>query len=332
MWSLFAVLFSTWDKNRTKYATEKKRAQRKENLLVSSLICLVKIGFKRSDCCTILYKNNLQPSKQLAHFLRALFARLTVCCLGGPWSWSLPVIDGFNELHRCRELHPPVGLLSRQTAGIKATDILDSGQQTGGICLYQHKYQNGDEVICSRDGVLIGQTQEVHDRGAHPQDALHFVPRRLVSTYRPDFRLCGRPRCLPKIHLWYLQSSVICSYYFRQSLNMFMKDLVTKYVPILVRVESKLENPIHHTSLNGQLSILKLLLTGVLPYDVLGHCAVKELQEIFYLSSFIISRGEFLKVLNEFPDLLFFALKQQPHTDGGKVAIGHLFVPQDPLQ
>lgn len=75
-------------------------------------------------------------------------------------------------------------------------------------------------------------------------------------------------------------------------------SLVTQYVPVLIRVESKLENPIHHASLNGQLSILKLLFTRVLPYDVLGHRAIKELQEIFYLSSFIISCCEFLKVSN----------------------------------
>lgn len=186
MWSLFAVLFSTWDKKIIKYATERKRAQRKENLLVNSLICLVKICFKMSEYCTILYKNNLQPSKQLVHFLRDLFARLTVC-LGGPSSWSLSVVDSFNKFHCCCELHPPIGLLSRQTAGIEATDILDSGQQAGWICLYQHKYQNRDKVICSRDGVLIGQTQEVHDGGAHSQDALHFVPGCLVSTYCPDF-------------------------------------------------------------------------------------------------------------------------------------------------
>lgn len=36
--------------------------------------------------------------------------------------------------------------------------------------------------------------------------------------------------------------------------------------------------------------------------------------------------------MNEFPDLLFFALKQQPHTDSGEVTIGHLFVPQHPLK
>lgn len=36
--------------------------------------------------------------------------------------------------------------------------------------------------------------------------------------------------------------------------------------------------------------------------------------------------------LDEFPNLLFFALKQQPHTDSGKVPIGDLFISQDPLQ
>lgn len=53
--------------------------------------------------------------------------------------------------------------------------------------LDQHKHQHRDEVICPWDGVLVGQAQEVHDRGAHSQDALHFVPGRLVSTYCPDF-------------------------------------------------------------------------------------------------------------------------------------------------
>lgn len=75
-------------------------------------------------------------------------------------------------------------------------------------------------------------------------------------------------------------------------------SLVTKDVPILVRVESKLENPIHHTPFDGQLGVLKLLLARVLPYDVLGHRAIKELQKVFYLSSFIVSCCELLKVSN----------------------------------
>lgn len=53
--------------------------------------------------------------------------------------------------------------------------------------LYQHKHQHGDKVICPGDRVLVGQAQEVHDSGAHSQDALHFVPGCLVSTNSPDF-------------------------------------------------------------------------------------------------------------------------------------------------
>lgn len=107
-----------------------------------------------SECCTILYKNNLQPSKQLVHFLRDLFARLTVCCLGGPWSWSLSVVDSFNEFHCCCELHPPIGLLSRQTAGIKAADVLDSGQQAGRICLEKGKMRESNTQMHSSAKII----------------------------------------------------------------------------------------------------------------------------------------------------------------------------------
>lgn len=39
-----------------------------------------------------------------------------------------------------------------------------------------------------------------------------------------------------------------------------------------------------------------------------------------------------LVTLDELPDLLFLALQQQPHADGGEAAAGHLLVPQHPLQ
>lgn len=82
-WSLFAVVFSMWGQEKKICNPERKRAQRKENLLVSSFICLVKIYLQMSECCTVLYKNDLQPSEQLAHSLRDLFAQLTVCPLVG---------------------------------------------------------------------------------------------------------------------------------------------------------------------------------------------------------------------------------------------------------
>lgn len=47
----------------------------------------------------------------------------------------LAVIDSFDELHGCRELHPPVRLLSGQAVGIETADVLHSGQQARGVCL-----------------------------------------------------------------------------------------------------------------------------------------------------------------------------------------------------
>ena len=75
-----------------------------------------------------------------------------------------------------------------QASGISSDcQLTSSHYEQRGAHLYQHKHQHGDKVIRSWDGVLVGQAQQVHDRGAHSQDALHFVPGGLVSTYRPDF-------------------------------------------------------------------------------------------------------------------------------------------------
>lgn len=57
----------------------------------------------------------------------------------------------------------------------------------------EHEDQHGHKVVRSGDRVLVGQTQEVHDGGAHAQDALHFVARRLVRVDGPDLGLGGRP-------------------------------------------------------------------------------------------------------------------------------------------
>lgn len=59
-------------------------------------------------------------------------------------------------------------------------------QAVGRAHLYQHKHQHRDEVVRPGDRVLVGQAQQVHDGGAHPQDALHLVPRRLVSADGSD--------------------------------------------------------------------------------------------------------------------------------------------------
>lgn len=102
----------------------------------------------------------------------------------------LAVIDSFDEFHGCRELHPPVRLLSGQAVGIETADVLHSGQQARGVCLYEDKDQNRNKIICPRYRILIGQTEQVHDGGAHPQDALHLVPGGFVGAYCADLGLC----------------------------------------------------------------------------------------------------------------------------------------------
>lgn len=81
-----------------------------------------------------LRQNGVQLSRKLLHTLRDLFPGYSLLPWWA-WSWSLSVIDGFNKLHGRSELHPPVGLLSRQTAGIEAADVLHGGQQAGWVCL-----------------------------------------------------------------------------------------------------------------------------------------------------------------------------------------------------
>lgn len=57
----------------------------------------------------------------------------------------------------------------------------------------EHKDKHGDKVVSTRDGVLVGQAEQVHDGGAHAEDALDFVARRLVGVDGPDLGLSGRP-------------------------------------------------------------------------------------------------------------------------------------------
>ena len=66
---------------------------------------------------------------------------------------------------------------------------------------YEDKDKDRDKVVGSRDGVFIGQTEEVHDGGTHAQYTLDFVPWRLVCIDGPDLRLCRRPGSLPQVNL-----------------------------------------------------------------------------------------------------------------------------------
>lgn len=73
------------------------------------------------------------------------------------------------------------------------------------MCLQTHpdedKHKDRDKVVRSRDRVFVGQAQEVHDGGAHAQDALDFVSGSLVRINGPDLSLSGGPGGLLQVHL-----------------------------------------------------------------------------------------------------------------------------------
>lgn len=108
--------------------------------------------------CTVFYKESL-------------FFSFCSCCtfLEAPLLLSLPVlcellavIDGFDELHGCRELHPPVGLLSRQTVGIETADVLHSGQQARGVCLGWEKTEI--QLVCkAQHQQTLSGTEQKHN-------------------------------------------------------------------------------------------------------------------------------------------------------------------------
>lgn len=66
---------------------------------------------------------------------------------------------------------------------------------------YEDKDEHRDKVICSRDGVFICQTEEVHDGGTHTQYTLDFVSWSLVGIDGPDLRLRRGPGSLLQVNL-----------------------------------------------------------------------------------------------------------------------------------
>lgn len=73
------------------------------------------------------------------------------------------------------------------------------------LCLLTHFNQDKDEhrdkVVRPGYSVLIGQAEQVHNCGAHAQDALYFISWGLIGVDGPDLSLCWGPRCLLQIHL-----------------------------------------------------------------------------------------------------------------------------------
>lgn len=89
------------------------------------------------------------------------------------WSWSLPVVDGFNKLPGGYELHPPVELLSRQTAGIEAADVLHSGQQAGRVSLDKWRIRKSPLLVGS--AVSTCDRMPCHDLNNDPYTILEII-------------------------------------------------------------------------------------------------------------------------------------------------------------
>ncbi len=62
------------------------------------------------------------------------------------------------------------------------------------LCLLTHFNQDKDEhrdkVVRPGYSVLIGQAEQVHNCGAHAQDALYFISWCLIGVDGPDLSLC----------------------------------------------------------------------------------------------------------------------------------------------
>lgn len=61
--------------------------------------------------------------------------------------------------------------------------------------------EHGNKVVCSRDRILVGQTEEIHDGGTHPQYTLDFISWRLVCIDALNLGLCRRPGSFLQVNL-----------------------------------------------------------------------------------------------------------------------------------
>lgn len=89
--------------------------------------------------------------------------------------WSFVVVHVFDELDRWTELYPPVLLLSPDPVTIETLYVLNGGQQTGRVCLDDHKDDNRDKIVSSGHRFLVGHTEEVHDGGGTAEHTLDLV-------------------------------------------------------------------------------------------------------------------------------------------------------------
>lgn len=102
------------------------------------------------------------------------------------------------------------------------------GEKGGQTYPNEHKDKYRDKVICSRDRVLIGQTEEIHDGGAHAEYTLDFVTRRLVRIDGPDLGLSRGPRGFLQVDLYQGQEDAQIPRHFLVAFRILNKSLLTR--------------------------------------------------------------------------------------------------------
>lgn len=85
-----------------------------------------------------------------------------------------------GELDSRAVLRPPVGLLPCQLLLCEVADVLDGGEQAGGVGHDQHVDQHGEEVVCSGRLAAACVLQQADEHLAALHDAVQLASRRLL--------------------------------------------------------------------------------------------------------------------------------------------------------
>ena len=139
-----------------------------------------------------------------------------------------------------------------------------------------YKYKNWDKVIRSRDCLVLGQAQQVHDDRRHPSNKIliftliyvelmkvhldiqctlsagslkaasllnsacdEFTSQKLCfKIWEKNSNLCSRPRALVLISPWNLEVPVVGTDHLREPANVLLQNQIPRYICLSVGVQS----------------------------------------------------------------------------------------------
>ena len=128
-------------------------------------------------------------------------------------------------------------------------------KESGEITIQTYKHQDWHQVISRRHRLVLGETEEVHDDGGHPGDALNLLLGHLESRQPSQLRLehveskinaregegeggylSSRPGTLILVSSWNLEISVVWSHEAGEPRYVIGEDQVPGAVRLLVGV------------------------------------------------------------------------------------------------